>query len=317
MRRSRWDAVGYPLWLENRNCGWTAHSAFIRRSRVTLAMMDAAEMHSSFASPFTIASELNLVFLGVALPSINANTREAAVFRRAEACPGVVWQSPSMSASVQIPQLSCVFTPFTNMSTHLAIPSKVACRMLRESMCPAETTATVYCSPFTSTSCAYTSSRFDSFVIFLLSVTTFFSASGSSSGRRHADTTTGPAKGPRPASSTPTTTALFPFTASRKICSSLTRVGPVFSQPACTSTAGFAAFFAAAGFAAAFLAAGFGAAFLAAGFAAFLTTADFAVFFAAGFASFVVATGFAAVFVAGFFAAVARTIWPSLHALVS
>lgn len=58
----RWMAamcsrVGYPLCWRNRYCGISRSYWCISRSRVTLAIMDAAAIESTFASPFTILSQ--------------------------------------------------------------------------------------------------------------------------------------------------------------------------------------------------------------------------------------------------------------------
>mmetsp|Transcript_30194 Transcript_30194/g.75665 ORF Transcript_30194/g.75665 Transcript_30194/m.75665 type:complete len:255 (+) Transcript_30194:228-992(+) len=155
------------------------------RSRVTLASTDAAAMHTLLASPLTMASALPLSGSGILFPSMSA-------------------QSASSPSPLTAP----------------AMASIVASRMLISSMRWWSMIHTHLMTSGLAISASNATSRSSS-VICLLSLMASMFKSG---GKIHAAATTGPARGPRPASSTPHT-AFIPW--SQYICS-CSRVGPAF-----------------------------------------------------------------------------------------
>mmetsp|Transcript_2548 Transcript_2548/g.10072 ORF Transcript_2548/g.10072 Transcript_2548/m.10072 type:complete len:292 (+) Transcript_2548:113-988(+) len=175
----------YPLCASKPYSGCFSAISTIMRSRVTFASTDAAAMHTDLASPLTIASARSAKGGGTRLPSINT-------------------------------QSAFVLSP----STLRAMASMVASRMLISSMRSWSITHTDLSTRSSAMSSSNTASRSSS-VICLLSL---MASMTRSSGNTHAAATTGPASGPRPASSTPQTTAL-PASQHRRSCS---RDGPAF-----------------------------------------------------------------------------------------
>mmetsp|Transcript_23115 Transcript_23115/g.58972 ORF Transcript_23115/g.58972 Transcript_23115/m.58972 type:complete len:229 (-) Transcript_23115:177-863(-) len=168
--------------------GHSASNACMRRSRVTLAMIDAAAMQYTFASPPLMGSTLRSTVGGGA--GCWKSTYLGPSFHGLK--------GPSMSARACVGFASC-----STSTIERRIASRDPIRMLISSIRLALTTRADHTTPGVATIFSYMASRSASLVMAFESPTPRSGATFA--GSAHAAATTGPASGPRPASSQPTT----------------------------------------------------------------------------------------------------------------
>mmetsp|Transcript_33344 Transcript_33344/g.87404 ORF Transcript_33344/g.87404 Transcript_33344/m.87404 type:complete len:228 (+) Transcript_33344:489-1172(+) len=225
---SRWDFVPYPLCSAKPNCGYSSCNFFINLSRWTFASTEAAEMQGTRPSP-SITFSTSLGLHGLSAPSPESPAGRGAALKK---LPSLCCFASALAISeALVPRVHC--SPLRNSSGGRLQPStrtqsgrgsssqtardmeaSEAFRMFVSSISDDETSAMAHATlPFRtgSVSRAKRPSRADS-------ASSLESATSSSSRRTpasprpagstaNAPDTTGPARGPRPASSVPATIA--------------------------------------------------------------------------------------------------------------